>query len=52
MEYRRYAEECMRLATKSRSLEVEAKLLEIAQVWFTLALQASDHESNGRSDKQ
>jgi len=36
--YRRFAEDCMRLADKAKNLQDQAKLLEMAQEWFNLAI--------------
>jgi hypothetical protein len=35
--YRRFAEQCMRLADKAKNLQDQARLLEMAQEWFRLA---------------
>jgi hypothetical protein len=46
--YRRYAEECRRIA-KMVSNEHRSALLEIAQAWIELA---DEHEIDSRSDPQ
>jgi hypothetical protein len=47
--YRRFAEECMRLADKAKNLQDQAKLLEMAQEWFRLAIDADAAEGgNGK----
>jgi hypothetical protein len=48
--YRGFAEDCMRLADKARNLQDQAKLLEMAQEWFRLAIEADAVEGgNGKS---
>jgi hypothetical protein len=47
--YRRFAEECMRLADKAKNLQDQARLLEMAQEWFRLAVEAETAE--GRNGK-
>jgi hypothetical protein len=44
--YRGFAEECMRLADETKNLKVKARLLEMAQEWFNLAIEA-DAEVGG-----
>jgi hypothetical protein len=44
--YRGCAEECMRLADETKNLKVKARLLEMAQEWFNLAIEA-DAEVGG-----
>jgi hypothetical protein len=39
-EYRRFAERIMRLADEAKSPNVKARLLEVANEWFKLAVQA------------
>ena len=39
-EYRRQAEDCLQLAEQTRSLEMKASFLGIAQDWYQLALNA------------
>jgi hypothetical protein len=54
-EYRRYANECLELASTLRSLEAQAVLLHMAEVWSRLAdrektpvVAAGDDESGYR----
>ena len=44
--YRLFAQECMRLADEAKDLQVKARLLEMAQEWFRLAIEA-DTEAEG-----
>ena len=47
--YRRFAEECMRLSDEAKSLKRKAMLLEMAQEWFRLAIEAETAEAgNGK----
>ena len=46
--YRLFAQECMRLADEAKSLQVKARLLEMAQEWFRLAIEA-DTEAEGEN---
>jgi hypothetical protein len=46
--YRGFAEDCMRLADKAKNLQDQAKLLEMAQEWFRLALEADAPGANGK----
>ena len=47
--YRRFAEECMRLADKAKNLQDQARLLEMAQEWFRLAIETDSAEGgNGK----
>jgi hypothetical protein len=39
-DYRRYAEECLRLGQTTDNLQTRATLLQMAQVWLRLAEQA------------
>jgi hypothetical protein len=42
--YRAFAEECMRLADKTKKLQDQASLLAMAQEWFNLAIKADAAE--------
>jgi hypothetical protein len=46
--YRRCAEECMRLADKTKNLQEQARLLEMAQEWFKLAIETDAPGANGK----
>jgi hypothetical protein len=46
--YRGFAEECMRQAEETKNLKVKARLLEMAQEWFKLAIEADAEGGNGK----
>ena len=47
--YRRFAEECMRLADKAKNLQDQASLLTMAQEWFRLAIE-EDRKGEGKAE--
>jgi hypothetical protein len=50
--YRRFAEDCMRLADKAKNLQDQASLLDMAQEWFKLAMKAdAPEDANGGNGK-
>jgi hypothetical protein len=50
-EYRRYAAECMEMASTLRDPKARATLLQMAQVWLRLAGQADLHNAEEESDQ-
>ena len=48
--YRGFAEDCMRLADKAKNLQDQAKLLEMAQEWFNLAIKVDAAEGADGGD--
>jgi hypothetical protein len=48
-DYRRFAEECLKLAQASDDPQTRASFLQMAQVWFRLAEQARDDEPDDSS---
>jgi hypothetical protein len=45
-EYRRYAEECLRLGQTTDNLQTRATFLQMAQVWLRLAEQAEKNSND------
>jgi hypothetical protein len=43
-DYRRFAQECMEMASTTESPQVRATLLQMAQVWLRLAQEHADSE--------
>jgi hypothetical protein len=53
MDFRKFAEECLRLADRVQSIEDKSSLLTMAQVWIRLADQGSKiHALIGNGDPQ
>jgi hypothetical protein len=50
-EYRRYAEECLELASTFQSPEAQAVLLHMAQVWIRLANREAAHSITAMDDE-
>jgi hypothetical protein len=49
-DYRRYAEECLRLAQTTDNQQTRASLLQMAQVWLRLAEQAEKASQGSAAD--
>jgi hypothetical protein len=46
--YRRFAEECMRMADETKNVKLKKALLEMAQEWVKLAMEAKATGPNGK----